>query len=353
MIPAIRSGELESFSSGCREVAKELVKLSDQGYDCLLIPCRGAFPVLIGAIEALKLVDGGRNLLRRLFAPYPHPILREFHRRSGDFKLLVLPFTAHVKIPNDYRREYDFKASIDSVEADIRLWATKLALSFLKEPSERSEDDHFNFYMELLNLTGQREFEEVYRNFPKCNKLVYLDTVISGLASHTVLKGFKDGGYNPYAILVVDDYGAKLNPEYTWIFRNLEANGLARKIFVSKIISEDTNSALLGVSATVYPTIIMACWKKIRPCGAVEWHPAIGKHLEVFTQFQACLRKSLEGRDFMPEIKKLNELLSLMKGEGEKIPKLSLRIEKVEETRAGAVNIYLTLKDSKNFAQKL
>ena len=55
----------------------------------------------------------------------------------------------------------------------------------------------------------------------------------------------------------------------------------------------------------------------------------------------------------MPEIKKLNELLRLMKGEGEKIPTLSLRIEKVEETRAGVVNIYLTLKDSKNFAKKL
>jgi len=353
MIPSIQSSEIESFSSGCRETAKELIKLGNQGYDCLLIPCRGAFPVLIGAIEALKLIDYGRSLLERLFAPYPYPILREFHRRSGNFKLLILPFTAHVKIPNDYRREYDFKESIDSVEADIRLWATKLALSFLKEPSERSKDEHFYFYMKLLNLTGQHEFEEVYRNFPKCNKLIYLDTVISGLASHTILKGFKDNGYNPYTILVVDDYGAKLKPEYTWFFRNLEVNGLARKILVSKIITEDTNSALLGVSATVYPTIIMACWKKIRPCGAVEWHPAIGKHLEVFTQFQACLRKSLEGRDFMPEIERLNELLSLMKDVGEKIPTLSLRIEKIEETRAGAVNIYLTLKDSKNLAQNI
>jgi hypothetical protein len=52
----------------------------------------------------------------------------------------------------------------------------------------------------------------------------------------------------------------------------------------SKLIAEDKNSALLGVSATVYPTIIMASWKKIKPCGAVEWHPAIGKHLEVFTK---------------------------------------------------------------------
>ena len=216
-------------------VAKKLIELSSQGYDFLLIPCRGAFPVLIGAIEALKLIDDGRDLLDRFFVPYPHPILRGFHRRSGDFRLLILPFTAHVKIPNEYRKEYDFKESVDSVEADIRLWATKLTLSFLKESSERSKDDHFKFYMKLLTLTGQHEFEEVCRNFPKCNKLIYLDTVISGLASHTIFKGFKDAGYNPYTILVVDDCGAKLNPKYTWIFRDLEANGLARKILVSKL----------------------------------------------------------------------------------------------------------------------
>lgn len=102
---------------------------------------------------------------------------------------MILPFTAHVKIQNEYRNEYDFEESVDSVQTDIRLWATKIALSFLKEFSERSKDDHFKFYMKLLNLTGQQEFEEVYRNFPKCNKLIYLDTVISGLVSHTILKG--------------------------------------------------------------------------------------------------------------------------------------------------------------------
>jgi hypothetical protein len=105
-----------------------------------------------------------------------------------------------------------------------------------------------------------------------------------------MLEGFKGANYKPYTIFVVDIYGAKLKPNYSW-FRSLEANGLATKIFVSKLIAEDKNSALLVVSATVYPTIIMASWKKIKPCGAVEWRPAIGKHLEAFTKLQTCLRK--------------------------------------------------------------
>jgi hypothetical protein len=185
---SIESSDLKSFSSACLEVAKQLIKLSNQGYDCRLIPCRGAFPVLVGAIKALKLIDGGKELLARFFVPYPHPILREYHRKSRDFKILILPFTAHVTISDEYRQRYDFKETIDATEASIRLWATNLALSFLKDCDERSKDVYFNLYTKLLDLTGQRELEELYINFPKCSKLIYLETVISGLASHTILK---------------------------------------------------------------------------------------------------------------------------------------------------------------------
>jgi hypothetical protein len=147
------------------DVAKELIKLSGQGYDYLLIPCRGAFPVLVGAIEMLKLIDGRKDLLARFFAPYPHPILREYHKKSGDFKILILPvilpFTVHVTIPDEYRQKYDFKETIDAVESSVRLWATNLALSLPKECDERSKDDYFNLYTKLLNLTGQPELEEL------------------------------------------------------------------------------------------------------------------------------------------------------------------------------------------------
>lgn len=74
---SIEAGDPASFSSSCSEVAKALVELADQSYDCLLIPCRGAFPVLVGAIEALKNVEGGKDVLERFCAPYSHPVLKE------------------------------------------------------------------------------------------------------------------------------------------------------------------------------------------------------------------------------------------------------------------------------------
>jgi hypothetical protein len=170
----------------------------------------------------------------------------------------ALPFTAHVNIPNEYRQRYNFKEENEHVESSIRLWATNLALSFLKEAEQRNRDSYFRFYMNFINFLGQHGLEETYKNFPKCSNLIYLDTAVSGLASHTILKGFQSAGYKPYMILVVNSYGAKLKPSYTWILRRLEAEGYARKILVSKLIAEDTNSALLGVGATIYPTILMA-----------------------------------------------------------------------------------------------
>ena len=71
----IRLDDFTGFSSGCFEVAKALIDLAGQDCNCLLIPCRGTSPVLTGAIEALKAVEGGTELLERFYAPYSHPML--------------------------------------------------------------------------------------------------------------------------------------------------------------------------------------------------------------------------------------------------------------------------------------
>ncbi len=88
---SIKPDELKGFLTGCIEAGKALVELASRGYDCLLRPCRGAFPVLVGAIEALKSVEGGEEFLESFYAPYPHPMLEGVHRKSGDFRLLICP----------------------------------------------------------------------------------------------------------------------------------------------------------------------------------------------------------------------------------------------------------------------
>ena len=63
---------------------------------------------------------------------------------------------------------------------------------------------------------------KLYENFPKCGRMIYLDTVISGRASYTILMGFREVGYMPYSILMIERYGVKLNSRYSWLSGRLE-----------------------------------------------------------------------------------------------------------------------------------
>ena len=353
---SIQTEDLVSFSSGCFEVARALMELERQGYDCLLIPCRGAFPALTGTIEALKTIEGGMELLERFYAPYSHLTLEKVHRRKGDFKLLILPFTAHVKLPEEYRLRYGFQVHIDEIVKSIRRWAVRLTFSFLKDAYERIRDPYFRLYMRILSMIGEDRLVKLYEKFPKCNRMIYLDTVISGRASHTILTGFREAGYKPYTILMIDRYGAKLNPKYLWVFRQLEHQGLARLIPLSRLVSEDTSSALLGVSAILYPTVIMAGWNRLKPYGAVTWHPAVGLHFKVFVKFWECLRDCIMGDEaWIEKLRELNRSLESVMRLPEEIPSLKCEseIERVEETRAKAVNIYLTHKASESIVKDI
>jgi len=82
--------------------------------------------------------------------------------------------------------------------------------------------------MRILSMIGDDQLVKLYENFPECNKMIYLDTVISGRASYTILMGFREAGYTPYPILMIDRRGVKLNPKYSWISRQLEHRGLTR-----------------------------------------------------------------------------------------------------------------------------
>ena len=58
--------------------------------------------------------------------------MKRFTGKGEILSYLSCPFTAHVKLLEEYRWRYGFQVHIDEVEKNIRLWAVRLALSFLK-----------------------------------------------------------------------------------------------------------------------------------------------------------------------------------------------------------------------------
>ena len=53
---------------------------------------------------------------------------------------------------------------IDEIEKNIRLWAVRLALSFLKDADERSRDLYFRLYMRILSMIGEDQLVKLYEN---------------------------------------------------------------------------------------------------------------------------------------------------------------------------------------------
>jgi len=100
----------------------------------------------------------------------------------------------------------------------------------------------------------------------------------------------------------------------------------------------------------------MAGWNRPKLCGAVAWHPAVGFHSKVFARFRECLRDCIKGGGaWMESLKELNGSLERAIRLPEEIPplKCELEIERVEETRAKAVNIYLTRKAAESMVEGL
>ena len=82
----------------------------------------------------------------------------------------------------------------------------------------------------------------------------------------------------------------------------------------------------------------------------------MGFHSKVFAKFRECLRGCIKGGEaWMESLKELNRSLERVMRLPEEIPPLKCesKIERVEETRAKAVNIYLTRKASESIVECL
>ena len=82
----------------------------------------------------------------------------------------------------------------------------------------------------------------------------------------------------------------------------------------------------------------------------------MGFHSKVFAKFRECLRVCVkDGEAWMKGLKELNRSLEYAIRLPEEISplKCEVEIERVEETRAKAVNIYLTRKASESIVEGL
>lgn len=304
---------LLDYGRACVDAALDL---SGRDIETLLIPSRGAFPIFLGVISALKYLgkeyDDPKETYQRLKPIIPvngwlDKYLSKEDRRDDlpPLNILFTPFTADLKIEQE---------GIDNLEIirGVREYWSKVTASFFLAPEKRKKDPYFKSFIEVVlkYVENRAELAAKYESFPEVKKLGLIDTVISGRASATIIESMDKLNLNPYSILIVDEEGRKLRTPFKQILESKVYADKANMIKTKRIVSEDEGAALEGVIALVYPSLMIRSLDlrvdgKNFLFGAGSWHypsPSDQKYSYNFALFMktidiAVMLNSLEYLD--------------------------------------------------------
>jgi hypothetical protein len=356
------SENLRAYAGACEEIGVRLAEILEKKEDgvAILLPSRGAIPVFIGACFSLESL----GMLDLIDLPpltcFDYIRIRRKAALGGETQsqrtpVLIFPFTADVNFGDLVREPEQQREIIEH----MRRFGARAVMDFFKSPGERNGLEYRLFLAFLEVVERRRRMIEFYEEFPQVEKLVVIDTVISGRASWTILNEWEKNGKNIKAIegggeiepiLVVDAMGRKVKEEFG---KYIHSCGSCH--YIPRILTEDRGAALEGVAAVVYPQLILAAHEKsdLYPQGYPlfgSWHSVPSRvrevYLEIFNGFLATIEGILEGKDFkglrenfLQQISEAQVLSGRNSVNGEDLNPHH-QITKVQETSAHVVQIY-------------
>lgn len=343
---------VRAYGQMCVEVALNLLERTEKVPDStILLPSRGAVPIFLGAILAMReegtVRDLSKDFLQQVVFP-PFDCCKQLNGKvehskdKPQIEVLLFPFTADVNFHDE--------VLTTEIVGKMRRFCVNAVNAFYDEPEQRFGPEFTSFLRFLEVVEKRQDLADYYRRFPKVKNLILMDTVISGRASATILDEFSRLGRKPENILIIDANGQKLKREYEKV---LLKPGVER-IRVPRIFTEDRGAALEGVAAVVYPTLInppenASIYGQFVSAGS--WWDVLGRSKEQYNEAFTLLLDLITGgikkegddvlrrktRRFLDTLKR-NRILS-------RDPKLDARDftpfppTKVEETSARVIQI--------------
>jgi len=322
---------LRKYSNACLDLAMNIPEQhSKKPFDTIVIPSRGAVPFFLGTIYALEKLQkqygddykaffDNLAIQSTLSSLMPKGVEISRNPRDKDIRVLLIPFTADLNLKG-FDKTLTDKDETEYTTRTRKYWANVTA-AFFKSPEERNKDPYFKSFTDVVldKVENRPELAELYGGFPKINKFAMIDTVISGRASNEILREFDslsewEGNENlkPFAFLIIDKDGraleSKVHRHYLNYLNMKEANNLVKRYKIPNIVSEDKGPSLLGVAATLYPSIMRESLKNIRIVqeglekeffvGAGSWHISTGNEEEHLKTFQRFMNVIYRGIDF-------------------------------------------------------
>lgn len=328
------------YAEACRDTAWRMIEMiMDRGGEpiTVLIPSRGAVPFIIGAIKAIKEDPGINKFVKEAFGTANFvelpslscfDLVRDTSEAPGKplVRMLLLPFTADASFyGEEVRNEKD-------LVGDMRRFMTRVASEILFiAPQKRTSQEfqlYLNFLKEVEGRNGLAQFYEEFQPVKRGEPVLYIDTVISGRASDTIVDEFERLGVNTgfradsqlVPLLVVDNYGLSLGPRFRKYVDQFSATKSVLK--VPKILSEDRGAAFLGITAVIYENLITTATNSHPECGDLApcfgaWHDVPSKDAllfkGVFKQFIELIGQKISGRDENFTEKRREFLSSILK----------------------------------------
>lgn len=328
------------YAEACRDTAWRMVEMiMDRGREpiTVLIPSRGAVPFIIGAIKAIKEDPEINKFVKEAFGTENFvelpslscfDVVRDTSETPGKplVRMLLLPFTADASF-----YEEEVKNNKDLV-GDMRRFMTRVASEILfKAPQKRVSKEfqlYLNFLKEVEGRSSLAQFYEEFQPVKTGEPVLYIDTVISGRASDTIVDEFEKLGVNIgfrvdsqlVPLLVVDNYGLSLAPRFRRYVDQFSATKSVLK--VPKILSEDRGAAFLGITAVIYENLITTATNSHPECGDLApcfgaWHDVPSRDAllfkGVFKQFIELIGQKISGRDENFTEKRREFLCSILK----------------------------------------
>jgi len=366
----------ESFGKACGEIILNIFNLKEKGYDTLILPSRGSFPVWRIGVELIEKYgkDKYQDHLSEISClnDYSKTLLKwNIPIEEGKFRIVLVPFTADYAVNRDLDPE-GAKKDYNKIVEGIRKYYCDFTSSLFREPKKRNQFC-FNTQKKLLeNIEGREILVDEYENLPKIGKACIIDTVISGRASETIWNGFNELKLNEKLtyLLLIDKEGEKLKKKYFF------EKGNICKYNVKSIITENKGAGFLGCAAIIYPDLLHKIDTIYPYAGAGSWHPVENideKHKKTFELNieAACMgaelsyhRSSGEKRDIESleeeinkKIKEIKEYIQkykiLSKNEPYIPPNVKRWVKRAIESSAHVSHNYLTGKKVKEFFRTL
>lgn len=302
------------YARVCLEIADELVEKSKkQNFDTLLIPSRGAVPLFIGSMYALRYLQEEDSDFERfthrinvpsLIKEYVLPKDAVSNDKDNDKKInvLMVPFTADINMEK-YAKKNGVKKEISSDEftdSTRKYWA-KFVHGLTEGRKGREKDLYLQFYLYLLKeIEGREELASEYENSERVDNIAMIDTVISGRASTTIIDSFRELKIEPYSLLVIDEDGKKLKELYANKIRMGEYNHQIKTFKIPRIFTEDKGASLEGVVSIIYPSLMfhstgLEIDDEIIQLGAGSWYhlPHDNSHEISFNYFCQMLKSAI------------------------------------------------------------